>query len=93
MKLIIAVFVLLSLTATAQAQCWPTVSSEQMFREKWNETLVEYGHSANGEIIKLYRNIEKDTWSITVTFPNGMECPMTAGVGWKSLRQVAGQPA
>ena len=87
--LLAASFCLLPLAAAAQ--CWPTVSSERMFKEKWNETLMELGVSENGEVVRLYRNLETDTWSLTIVFPNGMECPMSAGKGWKKLRQIAGQ--
>ena len=44
------------------------------------------GLSKQGALIEVFAS-PADTWSIIMTFPNGMNCIMAAGEAWEILRQ------
>lgn len=53
--------------------------------DKYGETRTAYGIGTNGEVVEVFENEKKDTWTITVTAPGGLTCLVAAGAGWRKV--------
>jgi len=60
--------------------------------EKYGETRVAFGTGTNGELVEVFNNEKKDTWTITVTAPGGVSCQVAAGTGWHGAEALGPSP-
>ena len=89
-SLLTAVFVIL-LATEVQAQCFKAKTFEAMAKEKWREQVSNIAVTQDGRQLRVYNNPETGSWTITIVHPNGRECAMSAGDGWRDLPK--GDPA
>lgn len=52
----------------------------RVLTEEWNERLAGYGMTVQGLVIELW--VGADSWSIVMSYPNGVSCLQAAGQGW-----------
>ncbi len=57
---------------------------EQLGR-RFAEERVALGVASNGGLIEVYSTPSGSTWTIVVTTPRGLSCPVTAGEDWYSI--------
>ena len=75
-------FVILLATDVRAEQCFKTVDAKRQLGEKWHEHVTNIGVS-HGELVKLYRNVETGSWTITITREGRIECVLSAGERWR----------
>jgi len=51
---------------------------------KFSEKTVSMGLAGNGAVIEILSS-DKGTWTIIMTAPNGVSCPLAAGDNWRQL--------
>lgn len=92
-------FCLLALTPAAHAQGDEECASREnvvayLTGEEYGETLQSMGLNTNG-VVELYANPETGTWTIIVTSPEGVTCPVGAGESWQNVAPLEpqGDPA
>ena len=57
-------------------------------RERYREARAGYGTTLTGALAELHSSTGGETWTLTVTMPNGLTCLVVAGRAWRSeLRQ------
>lgn len=60
--------------------CGPTEEMVAQLRDKYNETVVWSGHEENKNLVTIWANTEKNTFTIVKTSPDGkMSCAISAG--------------
>lgn len=59
---------------------------------KYGETRIAFGIGTNGELVEVFNNEKKDTWTITVTAPGGPACMVAAGKGWHGWDALGPSP-
>lgn len=88
MRYIVAlVLMLVSFQASAELQkqsmgviCGPTEELISQLRDRYNETVVWNGKEENGNIVTLWLNVDKNTYTIIKTSSDGkMSCSISAG--------------
>jgi hypothetical protein len=72
--------------ANGQSACVERTEAASNLKKKFSEIPVSMGLSKQGALIEVFAS-PAGTWSIIMTFPNGMSCIMAAGEAWEILRQ------
>ncbi len=83
-----------SLTAPAHAEtaCAPRADVLEALTKGFAERSVGMGLASNGNMVELFASNDGASWTIVVTLPNGMSCPVLAGESWEKLPlEVAGR--
>ncbi len=83
-----------SMTAPVQAQtaCAPRPDVLKALTKEYAEQSVGMGLASNGNMVELFAGKDGASWTIVVTLPNGMTCPVLDGQGWEKLPiKVAGR--
>ena len=81
--------------AEAAGQCNQRDDVLQLLSNKYSESRVAFGVTANGglvEVLKSGPQAKTDTWTIIITTPKGVSCLVAAGEGWRDMEQVAADP-
>ena len=78
--------------AVAAPQCDQRDRMAQVLQEKYKETPVALGVTAQGALVEVLTTAGGTTWSIIVTTPEGLSCLVAAGEGWRTKTQVAQGP-
>ncbi len=73
-------------SAAAQSVCIARAEAATNLKKKFAEVPVSMGLSKQGTVIEVFASPE-GSWSIVMTFPNGMSCIMAAGEEWQSMQQ------
>lgn len=71
----------------AGPSCAPRGYMLKQLADKYREAPIAVGVTHNGGLIEVLSNAEGKTWSIIITSPQGMSCPVAAGEGWRSFVQ------
>ncbi len=56
----------------------------------YNETPVSIGLTEEGSVIEVMASAN-GTFTIVVTHPNGLTCPLAAGKAWQAIQSVKGE--
>lgn len=56
----------------------------------YSEKPVAMGLANNGGVIELLHSKDRTTWTLIITMPNGVSCPVAAGESWESVPVRAG---
>lgn len=67
--------------AIAQSVCVDRAEAAMNLKKKFAEVPVSMVLSKQGTVIEVFASSE-GSWSIVMTFPNGMSCIMAAGEEW-----------
>ncbi|MDX1483969.1 MAG: hypothetical protein R3229_05765 [Alphaproteobacteria bacterium] len=76
-----------------QAQSTPCTSRTTVIKQlskEYSEAPVGMGLANNGGIIELLHSRDRTTWTLIITMPNGMTCPIAAGESWENVPVLVG---
>ena len=65
--------------------CNPRANVLKVLARRFGEALVATGLTSKGSMIEVLRASDGGTWTIIVTFPNGVSCLVASGKGWRDL--------
>ena len=55
-------------------------------RDGYSETLVEQGFTnPNGLLVELFASQNGETWTLLLTYPNGVTCLIGVGKDWRAV--------
>ncbi len=57
---------------------------------QYKEAPVAMGLANNGGVIELLNSRDRTTWTLIITMPDGMTCPIAAGQSWESVPVIVG---
>jgi len=80
-----------SLPAQAQS-CAERNAIIDGIKEKYGETPVAVGVTNGGGLVEVLASKDGETWTIIITTPQGMSCPVAAGEGWRAIDRSAVDP-
>jgi hypothetical protein len=90
-KLILAATIgVLLATSVAEAQgkfCGQRTKIVSQIKKIYSEQLVSVGKNKGGQMVEVYRAVDKNTWTIIATSPNGFSCIVQAGSDWLIFRE------
>ncbi len=65
--------------------CTPHGQVVDWLDKRYDEERVALGVASNGGLIEVFTTRNGSTWTIVVTTPGGLSCPVTAGEDWFSI--------
>ena len=93
-RLAILIFFLTSSLVSAEVLCGARDNIANNLITKHGETVQTIGLAADGSVMELYSNLERHTWTLTVTLPNGTTCLIAGGTNLENSKQLPkGDPA
>lgn len=78
--------------AQAQAQgpaCVKRVDLIKHLENKYHEAPAAVGLADNGALLEVFASKSGETWTVTVTMPNGISCMVATGQQWQDLPRIA----
>jgi hypothetical protein len=81
--------------AFAAAQCAPRAMVVAQLAERYGEARRGIGMAGSTAVVEVFVS-DSQSWTITVTTPNGMSCLLASGQGWEMLQDALpakGDPA
>ncbi|MDZ4134549.1 MAG: hypothetical protein U1D06_03000 [Paracoccaceae bacterium] len=78
------------------AQCGPRGPILAQLAERFGETRRSVGLADNNMVIEVFASAKTQSWTITVTTPDGNTCLVAAGLGFETLAEplpAKGDPA
>ncbi|MFQ5958023.1 MAG: hypothetical protein ACE5LF_01500 [Alphaproteobacteria bacterium] len=70
--------------AGAQAACGDRDKFVVLLGENYAERAVAIGLTASGRVLEVFTALS-GTWTILVTYPNGVTCVVATGESWEAL--------
>ena len=70
--------------------CTQRTAVLKQLSKQYSEAPVAMGLANNGGVIELLHSNDQRTWTLIITMPDGMSCPIAAGQSWESLKTLAG---
>jgi hypothetical protein len=56
---------------------------------KYHEAPAAVGIADNGALLEVFASKSGETWTVTVTMPNGISCMVATGQQWQDLPRIA----
>jgi hypothetical protein len=56
---------------------------------KYHEAPAAVGIADNGALLEVFASKSGETWTVTVTMPNGISCMVASGQQWQDVPRVA----
>lgn len=56
---------------------------------KYHEAPAAVGLADNGSLLEVFASKSGETWTVTVTMPNGISCMVATGQQWQDLPRIA----
>lgn len=87
--------VMTALPAAAQSFCGPRDKLVAKLEKDYGEQQTAMGLRGSSAIFEVWASPEKGTWTVLMTRPDGMACPMAAGTDWRDIEPgdvVMGEP-
>ena len=53
--------------------------------KEWGEDIAALALEDRGGLVRILRNPETGTWSLVVTQPDGLTCPVMSGQAWEPV--------
>lgn len=81
-----------AIPAHAQTQapaCVKRVDLIKHLSAKYHEAPAAVGLADNGSLLEVFASKSGETWTVTVTMPNGISCMVATGQNWQDLPRVA----
>lgn len=73
-----------------EAPCTKRTAVLKQLSTQYAEAPVAMGLANNGGVIELLHSNDRTTWTLIITMPDGMTCPIAAGQSWESVKTLAG---
>jgi hypothetical protein len=76
----------------AQAQAPACVKRADLIKHlenKYHEAPAAVGLADNGALLEVFASKQGETWTVTVTMPNGISCMVATGQQWQDLPRIA----
>ncbi len=90
MRYVIALFAALYIGLTAhsalaqQVPCGDRAKAVAHLEKNYSETPVSIGLASNGAVVEVFAS-EAGTFTIVMTYPNGLSCMIAAGENWENV--------
>jgi hypothetical protein len=68
-----------------QIICTPHGEVVDLLGKRYDEERVAIGVASNGGLIEIFTTQNGSTWTIVVTTPGGLSCPVTTGQDWFAI--------
>ena len=78
-----------ALPAHAQNACPERDLVTDYLASEFEETPIAMGMANNGGVIEVYSSVDRTTWTIMITMPDGTSCMIAAGQAWEALPMLA----
>lgn len=69
----------------AAGSCFRRDAVVEHLRESFGERLVALGLASTGVLIEVFSAPDGTSWTIVVTHPNGISCPVADGERWQAV--------
>jgi hypothetical protein len=56
---------------------------------KYHEAPAAVGIADNGALLEVFASKSGETWTVTVTMPNGISCMVASGQQWQDVPRIA----
>jgi hypothetical protein len=89
MKPLALMLILLAGPVQAQSNCAPRERVIGRLAERYSETPRMIGITAQNNALEVYASDETGTWTIIVTYANGMTCVSATGMNFEQWAVVA----
>ncbi len=73
-----------------EAPCTDRTAVLKLLSGQYKEAPVAMGLANNGGVIELLHSRDRTTWTLIITMPDGMACPIAAGQSWEPVPVLAG---
>lgn len=83
-------------TQAAAAQCGPRALVMAQLADRFGETRRSMGIAANNMVMEMFASEASQSWTITVTTPQGQTCLVASGQGFEATVEelpAKGEPA
>jgi arginine/lysine/ornithine decarboxylase len=83
-------------TQVAAAQCGPRALVMAQLADRFGETRRSMGIAANNMVMEMFASEASQSWTITVTTPQGQTCLVASGQGFEAMVEelpAKGEPA
>lgn len=85
-----------SVQAQQAPQCGPRAAVLAQLAEKYGESRRSVGVAANNMVMEMFASEQSQSWTITVTSPQGQTCLVASGTGYEAISEplpAKGEPA
>jgi len=72
--------------------CVPRAAVFDSLRESHGEVPAFRGVTASGALLEVLVGPD-GRFTVSVSFPDGLTCPLTTGEGWRDVPEASGDPA
>ncbi len=72
--------------------CGPREAVLTILGDRYGESRQSIGIGSDNQVIEVFASEDTGTWTITVTFPNGLTCLMASGQSFETLTEGPLQP-
>lgn len=73
--------------ARAAPQCGPRAAVLEELASRFGETRRSMGIAANNMVMEMFASAESQSWTITVTTPEGQTCLVASGHGFEAVAE------
>ncbi|WP_209598644.1 hypothetical protein [Ruegeria sp. HKCCSP351] len=85
----LGIMVLAAQQVQAQGQnCAPREDVLTRLTDTYDETRRGYGLAQQGAVMELFASTQRGSWTITVTFPNGVTCLVASGQSFEAVAEA-----
>ena len=79
--------ILVTQAARAAAQCGPRAAVLDKLGQKYGETRRSVGLAANNMVMEVFASRDNQSWTITLTTPQGRTCLIASGQGFEAIAE------
>ena len=72
-------------TPTMAGICDKRAEITGLLKRRYEEAPVALGVTNGGGLVELLTSENGETWTLIITYPNGLTCLMAAGENWESI--------
>jgi hypothetical protein len=76
-------------TASPGPACVKRADLIKHLEAKYHEAPSAVGLADNGALLEVFSSKSGETWTVTVTMPNGISCMVATGQQWQDVPRVA----
>ena len=76
-------------SASPGPACVKRVDLLKHLEAKYHEAPAAVGLADNGALLEVFASKSGETWTVTVTMPNGISCMVATGQQWQDIPRVA----